>query len=162
MSNHVNSTEEFLQERKTEKEIYAINNYFQLLKQAELSEYDSNTLMLIGGDDTFRKLIVDIKEENIDIFSNTRAKLLLKLGENLRIVTSTTYSRSTLLNSAIEIARIVLERYQYLIDDDNFDLAYATKTAYEKLILSLPKTEEDKKVELESLKPQQKTLGERK
>lgn len=101
----------FEQDRKIEKEASAIKNYFVLLAKAELAakqttinhEQQIEIFNLINGEDNIRELIVDCKEENIDIFNNDVEALYNKLENNIKIINSLLFSKSGLTERTIKM-----------------------------------------------------------
>lgn len=149
------------------KETCAIINYFRLQEQILLSnlytnsynpniddkeEYKENLFRLIGGVESFNQLIFDCREGNIDIFSNRAEELILKLEENLKVL------EDTLSEEAIKMIEFIIKKYKYWKSNDSIK---SGPNAYASLDEKWIPVSRDKKIELGSLKPQQKKIGER-
>lgn len=155
--------DEILKDRQLEKETYAILNYFKLLRQAETAEVDTynskyfpeETFILIGGRDTFQRLLIDCRDGNIDIINNSIGRLFQKLEGNINHINSSNFSKSTNAYQAIETFEIIRKFYSdvYSVNGNQNESAL-----YDLVTLPLPKDMIDQILEL---KPKTKTLGER-
>lgn len=111
--------DEFLKDRQLEKETYAIINYFKLLRQLEMVEVsncDNNYLpeeafILVGGEDSFNRLLLDYQEGNIDVFSNSIGSLFTQLSQNVDFMYNITFTKSTMTNKAIRDYEIIKKFY---------------------------------------------------
>lgn len=155
--------DEFLKDRQVEKETCAIINYFKLLRQAETAEldtYDSryfpeDTFKLIGGVDSFNRLLLDHKEGTIDAFSNSIGSLFTKLSENIEYIKNVTFSRSTLTDRLIQDFEIINKFYSdiYSVNGNKDESAL-----FDLVSLPLPK---DMINQIITAKPKIKKIGER-
>lgn len=153
----------FLKDRQLEKETYAIINYFKLLRQAEMAEietYDSRylpeeTFLLIGGGDSYDRLLLDYQEGNIDVFSNSIGSLFQKLEENVEYMSKINFSQSSLAEKVASDFELIKMFYSdiYSVNGNQNESAI-----YDLVTLPLP---ENMISEIEKLKPKQKKLGER-
>lgn len=111
--------EEFLKDRQLEKETYAIVNFFKLLRQAEVSEietynykyFPNETFALIGGVNSYNRLLSDCKEGNIDVCSNSISCLFETLTNNINYINSTPFSKSIITKQAIEDFELIKKFY---------------------------------------------------
>lgn len=155
--------EQFLKDRQLEAETYAIINFFKLLRQAEVSEletYDNKyfpdeTFALIGGVDSFNRLLIDYHKGNIDIFSNSIGNLFTKLEENINRMKNITFTKSILVDKAMTDFETIKKFYSevYSIGGNPNEAAI-----YDLIVLPLPK---DMIQKIVLAKPKTKTLGER-
>lgn len=91
--------------QKIEHEAFAINNFFKLLSQANvasLSQLPKKTFLAIGGSETLEKLIMDLKNENIDIFTNSVGELFLQLEHNIKCMNEVVWSKTFFTRQATE------------------------------------------------------------
>lgn len=146
---------EFEQDRKIEKEAYAIINFFQLLSQASLAdkfESPEATFSIIGGMDSIERLIINCKEENIDIFTNSTGALFQQLEERIGYMNKLTVSKSFLTEQAINNFEQLKELYSStsgVNEEAYLDLAAIRTIPAEKMI------------EILNFKPKSKKIGER-
>lgn len=158
----------FEQDRKIEKETSAIVNFFELLAKAELAarqhmviyEEQINIFTLINGEENIKKLIIDCKEEFIDIFSNNVEQLYNKLENNMTIINSISFSKSGFTEEVVKTFDVIKKVYSggygvYTIPK----FINCKDSAFEQLLI-LPISEEIKE-ELSQLKPVEKKIGER-
>jgi len=111
--------DEFLKDRQIEMETYAIINYFKLLRQAEVAEvdtYDSRylpeeTFGLIGGENSFNRLLLDYEEGNIDVFSDSIGSLFEKLEINIEYIKGINFSKSVSIKKAISDFELIKKFY---------------------------------------------------
>ena len=110
---------------------------------------------MIGGVDSFNRLLIDYQNDNIDVFSNSIGNLFTKLEENIQYMNSVPFSKSTLLNKAISDFEIIKRFYSevYSVSGNNNEAAI-----YDLIGLPIPK---DMKLQILNFKPKTKTLGER-
>lgn len=158
----------FERDRKIEREASAITNYFVLLAKGELASKQSTisheqhieVFTLINGEDNIRQLIIDCKEENIDIFSNDVEKLYNQLKNNIKIINSLLFSKSGFTERTIKMFNIIENIYAGgygIYTTPRF--INCKDSAFEQLkLLPLP---EQAIYELSKLKSAQKTLGEK-
>ena len=155
--------DEFLKDRQVEHETYAIINYFKLLRQAETAEvdtYDSryfpeDTFALIGGVDSFNRLLLDYREGYIDVFSNSIGNLFTKLEENINYINSVTFTKSTMVNKALQDFEIIKKFYSEIYSvNGNKDIA----AIYDLIGLPLPR---DMISQILEFRPKEKKIGER-
>lgn len=125
--------DKFLEDRKIEKNTYAIINYFKLLRLLEILEgysysfcdyqlfYDS--FQLIGGKEFFDRLLLDCKEENIDIYSNKIEDLFKQLENNILLMKSVTFSKNVLVLDAIKNYELIKKFcFEHNSSIDMFDM----------------------------------------
>lgn len=154
---------EFLKDRKVEKETCAIVNYFKLLRQAEVSEIDTfdskyfpvDTFILIGGVDSFNKLILDYHEGNIDVINNSIGELFQKLEENIAYLNKITVSKSSLTEEMIKNFELIKKFYS---DVYSVNGNHNVSALYDLATLPLP---DDMISMINNLKPKVKKIGER-
>lgn len=155
--------DEYLKDRQIEREVYAIINYFKLLRQAEAAEVDTynsryfpeETFTLIGGKDTFQRLLIDCHDGNIDIINNSIGSLFQKLEENINHIKNNNFSKSTSTYQAIETFEIIKKFYSdvYSVNGNPNESAL-----YDLVTLPLPK---DMISQIHELKLKTKKIGER-
>ncbi len=149
----------FMKDRRIEKETYAIINYFQLFEKAFLMQdiciQRKETYMLIGGPRSFNRLILDCEQGYIDIFKNNLRDLLRTLQENTSQLKSPFTSHTVIGEEQLQLAEIILEKYDYYLKEE----CSIEENAYLELC-AFPIPEESLK-KLASLQPKQKKLGER-
>lgn len=158
----------FEQDRRIEREANAIVNYFVLLAKAELASKQSTIsheqhielFTLINGEDNIRELIVDCKEENIDIFNNDVEKLYDQLKNDIRIINSLLFSKSGLTEKTIKMFNVIENIYAGGYGVYTTPRFINRKdSAFEQLkLLPIP---EKAIYELSKLKPVEKNLGEK-
>lgn len=109
----------FENDRKVVRETSAIINYFRLYELIlatfscswdEGYEVMRDYFVFIGGKNTLRKLVIDINEESIDIFSNDFNDLLLKLEQNIETMQELTFSKDTISEELVELGNIYLDK----------------------------------------------------
>lgn len=111
--------EEFLKDRQLEKEAYAIINYFKLLRQLEMVEVyngdnrylPEDNFILIGGEESFNRLLLDSYEGNIDVFSNSLGSLFTQLSQKIDVIKSDTFTKSQSTKKAIRDYELISELY---------------------------------------------------
>lgn len=111
--------DEFLKDRQLEKETYAIINYFKLLKQLEMAETNNcdsyylpeEAFILIGGEETFNRLLLDYQDGNIDVFTNSTGNLFMKLSQNIDVINNVTFTKSKVSDKAIRDYEILIKFY---------------------------------------------------
>lgn len=155
--------EQILKERHLEAETYAIINFFKLLRQAEVAEletYDNKyfpdeTFVLIGGVDSFNRLLIDYQRGNIDFFSNSIGNLFTKLEENINCLKNIKFTKSILLDKAMTDFEIIKKFYSevYSINGNPNEAAI-----YDLMVLPVPK---DMIQKIIINKPKEKILRER-
>lgn len=155
--------DEFIKDRQVEKETYAIINYFKLLRQAEAAELDTydnryfpeDTFTLIGGVDSFNKLLLDYSEGTIDVFSNSIGGLFTKLSQNIEQIKSVTFSKNSMTDKAIQDFEIIKKFYSeiYSVNGNKDESAL-----FDLVSLPLPK---DMISQIITAKPKTKKIGER-
>ncbi len=121
----------FLEDRRVEKETYAIIHYFQLLEkvlfiQEALCPDPNESFLLIDGPKSFQNLVIDCKEGYINIFENNISDLLKILKENIFKLDDITFSNSLLKEEALQLAKSILNRYHHYLVEKNYiqDSAY--------------------------------------
>lgn len=146
---------EFEKERKIEKEAYAIINFFQLLSQANLAEQSQlpeANFVAIGGMATIERLIINCKNKNIDIFTNSTGDLFQQLEERIGYMNKLTVSKSNLTEEATAVFERLTELYS------------ASSGIQEQAYLDLAATRiipAEKMLEILSFRPKTKKIGER-
>lgn len=146
---------EFENDRKVEKEAYAIINFFNLLNKAELascSDLPENVFFIIGGLANTERLITDCKEKNIDIFTNSVGGLFQELEQKLEYLNSVTVSRSTLVEGAnknFEMLKAFYSAESGIQEEAYLDLA------------TYPTIPSEKMLEVLKYRPKCKKIGER-
>ena len=106
---------EFEKERNIEKEIYAIINYFKILKLAEMTTKegeDKNSFQFVGGIELVRRLVIDSKEGRIDIFENSINELFEKLKQNVEYIKNFTVSKSYFTEEALKDFNFVKRNFE--------------------------------------------------
>lgn len=155
--------DEFLKDRQLEKETYAIINFFKLLRRAEVSEietYDcryfpNETFRLIGGIDSYNRLLSDCKDGNIDVCSNSISSLFEMLTNNINYIKSTPFSKSANTNQAIEDFGLIEKFYSKVYSvNGNRNIP----AIYDLVTLPFPDNMID---EFRKIKIKEKKLGER-
>lgn len=165
MSNSVNNMEEFYKAREYEKEAYAIVGCFQLLRLAHIiNEYvgdEGQTFSFLGGMDKIRTLTINQEAGRINIFTETIHDMFHKLSEKIESFQSITYGKTLFIIQTIHDFEIVREYYETICSKHKKDAIAINPehSFYEEIMLLLPY---DAKQKIENLKPQQKTIGERK
>lgn len=149
---------EFLKATQIVKETSAILNYFRfyglaLITKATYRHFaDINHIFyFLGGGEFFQRLVLDCKEENIDIFSNTVQDLNNKLKENLSIMKQITFPKGTMENEMIAMGNN-FEKYSSTIQ-------FVNKSAYSELLHNCSFLVDY--TELEQFQPKQKKIGEK-
>ena len=140
----------FEEARGIEKQTYAINNFFRLFSQANvasLSRMSKKTFLLIGGAEILEKLIVDLKDNNIDIFTNSVGDLFSQLSHNVKCMNEVTWTKTFFSNQATE----QFELYKNFYSENSG----IEETAYEDLA-SLQVISEEKLLELLSYKTRER------
>jgi len=155
--------DEFTKDRRIEKETYAIINYFKLLRQAEVAEMETynnkyfpeDTFTLIGGKESFARLLIDYEAGNIDIISESISSLFQKLEENIGYINSVSFSKGSFSNQAINEFELIKKFYSdvYSINGNQ-----NVSALYDLATLPLPK---DMISQIMELKPKTKKIGER-
>ncbi len=156
-------TEEFFKDRQIECEVYALINFFKLLRQAESAEMDTynskyfpeETFALIGGKETFRRLLMDYNNGNIDIINNSIGGLFQILEGHINHIQNNNFSKSVNVYQAIETFGTIKKFYSdiYSINGNQNESAL-----YDLVTLPLP---QDMISEILKLKSKTKKIGER-
>lgn len=146
---------EFEQDRKIEKEIYAALNFLRLLSQAiaaEEFEMPENVFFNIGGVESINSLIIDCKEERIDIFNNSIGELFKKLRENIEYFKKVTVSTGALM----EKANKEFESFNEFFSEESGinSIAFDDLMTFDFIPM-------DKRTEITECRPKSKKIGER-
>ena len=118
-------------------------------------EYQADAFTLIGGIDTFNRLLIYYQEGYIDVFHESIGNLFAKLEEKIECMKSTTFSRSIPALNAIADFELIQKFYNdsYCVNGNP-----NCPAIYDLITLPIPK---DILVQILSFKPKTKTLGER-
>lgn len=146
---------EFEKDRNIEKEAYAIVNFFQLLSQANaaaLSQLPEATFVAIGGMSNLERLIMNCREENIDIFTNSVGILFQQLEEKMEYLNRITVSKNVLtdeVNKNFQVLKLL-----YSTESGTYEGAYLD-------LATLHVIPSEKMLEILKFKPRSKKIGER-
>ena len=155
----ISNEDNFLKDRKIEKETYAIINYFQLFEKAYLIQdisFDRESVFqLLDGPKSLNRLILDCQEQNINLLENNIRDLLKRLEDHVEILKSITSSNSIMKDEAIQLAEIILKKDAYYFKSE----CNIAENAYLELC-SFPLSQESLE-KLHILKEKQKKIGER-
>jgi len=145
----------FEHDRKIESEAYAIINFFQAYTQATLAGMTKQpeiAFIAIGGNKTMEKLIMNCKDNFIDIFNNSIGSLFQQLEDRINYMNQITVSKSVLTIEATDRFKTLKELYssESGIKEEAYLDLFACR--------AIP---DDKMLELSKLKPKSKKIGER-
>lgn len=133
---------DFIKDRQIEKETYAINNYFKLLKLVEVLDEKNetkDTFYFIGGMSLVNKLLDDYSNDNIDIFNNSIDDLYQKLKQNISYLKSTTMSNNFFNEEAIKDYKFIKNNYESIWNKyDNSTDEITKNVFFKKLMKYLP------------------------
>ena len=143
----------FEYDRKIEREAYAIINFFQLYTQATLArmtEKPQIAFKAIGGNQIVERLIMNCKDNNIDIFNNSIGSLFQQLEEKVKYMNGITVSKSVLTMEATNNFQVLKEMYS--AETNTNEEAYLGLFACRVI-------PDDKMSEILELKPKSKKIG---